>query len=48
MDSKEFGELVQAKMDELTAGMTIAQMVKVDMMEVHKEAVKLAQAEIKA
>lgn len=46
MTSEEFGKRVQAKMDELTDSMTMAQLVNCDMLQVNEEAIKLVQQEV--
>lgn len=46
MTSKEFGERVKAKMDELTAGLSLEKLASIDHVQLNAEAIKLVQAEL--
>lgn len=48
MTSKQFGEAIQAKMNELTQGLSLTQLASIDYMQLNAEAIKLVQAEAKA
>ena len=46
MNSQEFGAKVQAKMDELTEGLSIEKLASIDFMQLYQEAIKLVQSEL--